>query len=320
MEDVYENDPEESSADVKATMTREERRTGRGGYAKQMQQQFLQDAEQRQKNIRRTQIDIPREGAIQDVYENAPTESEADICAGQEIHEVIQTKGLAKNMAMRAQMAAEEANAVKTSSHRLPAPKKFVEYENVGVKAKSRQEYCAICQDPVYRNDRLDLGKFIIHEQCFRCLKCGLKLTTSNFATYGDVLLCKAHYHQLFQVKGNYSELARQTERYAISGSTERLIQAGEITEEEAKQMMIIQAEVDGMVEERRMSSQASPEEENDSNAYSYSYGGNYCYQTEYDDDADEREEEEEEQQQRYQRYQQRRYDDNDEDYQNKLD
>ena len=73
--------------------------------------------------------------------------------------------------------------------------------------------------------------------------------STSNFATYGDVLLCKAHYHQLFQVKGNYSELARQTERYAISGSTERLIQAGEITEEEAKQMMIIQAEVDGMVE-----------------------------------------------------------------------
>merc|ERR1712121_465788 len=337
-EDVYENDPEESQADVKASLTREERRASRGGYAKQMQQQFLQDAEQRQKNIRRTQIDIPREGAIQDVYENAPTESEADICAGQEIHEVIQTKGLAKTMAMRAQLAAEEASSTKTSSQRLPAPKKFVEYENVGVKAKSKQEYCAICQDPVYRNDRLDLGKFILHEQCFRCLKCGLKLTNSNFATYGDVVLCKAHYHQLFQVKGNYSELARQTERYAISGSTERLIQAGEITEEEAKQMMIIQAEVDGMVEERRLSSQVSPEEENyangvdyehddvmqqeedDSNAYSYSYGGNYRYQTEYDDDAEE-EEEEEEEQQRYQRYQQRRYDDNDEDeYQNKLD
>merc|ERR1712042_292449 len=337
-EDVYENEPEESAADVKSSLTREERRTGRGGYAKQMQQQFLQDAEQRQKNIRRTQIDIPREGAIQDVYENAPTESEADICAGQEIHEVIQTKGLAKNMAMRAQMAAEEANAVKTSSHRLPAPKKFVEYENVGVKAKSRQEYCAICQDPVYQNDRLDLGKFIIHQQCFRCLKCGLKLTNNNFATYGDVLLCKAHYHQLFQVKGNYSELARQTERYAISGSTERLIQAGEISEEEAEQMMIIQAEVDGMVEERRLSSQVSPEEENyangvdyehddvmqqeegDSNAYSYSYGGNYRYRTEYDDDAEE--EEEEEKQQGYQRYQQRRYDDDDDEdeYQNKLD
>jgi len=127
-EDVFENDPEESSADVKATMTREERRASRGGYAKQMQQQFLQDAEHRQKNIRRTQIDIPREGAIQDVFENAPAESEADIRAGQEIHEVIQTKGLAKTMAMRAQMAAEEANAVKTSSQRLPAPKKFVFY------------------------------------------------------------------------------------------------------------------------------------------------------------------------------------------------
>merc|ERR1712142_1091525 len=341
--DVYENTPEESSADVKASLTREERRANRasrGGYAKQMQQQFLQDAEDRQRNIKRTEIDIPREGAIQDVFENAPDESSADIRSGQEIHEVIQTKGLAKTMAMRAQQAADEAQSVKTSSQRLPAPKKFVEYENVGVKTKSRQEYCAICQEPVYRNDRLDLGKFIIHEQCFRCLKCGLKLTTSNFATYGDVLLCKAHYHQLFQVKGNYSELARQTERYAISGSTERLIQAGEITEEEAKQMMIIQAEVDGMVEERRMSSQASPAEENyangadyehddvmqqededDSNAYSYSYGGNYRYQTEYDDDADEREEEEEEEQQRYQRYQQRRYDNNDEDeYKNKLD
>lgn len=50
------------------------------------------------------------------------------------------------------------------------------EYENVGVKAKSRQEYCGVCSDLVYRTDRLDLGKFVLHEQCFRCLKCGLKL------------------------------------------------------------------------------------------------------------------------------------------------
>merc|ERR1712168_127904 len=130
-EDVYENTPEESSADVKASLTREERRANRasrGGYAKQMQQQFLQDAEDRQRNIRRTEIDIPREGAIQDVFENAPDESSADIRSGQEIHEVIQTKGLAKTMAMRAQQAAEEATSVKTSSQRLPAPKKFVFY------------------------------------------------------------------------------------------------------------------------------------------------------------------------------------------------
>merc|ERR1712168_123646 len=330
-EDVYENEPEESAADVKSSLTREERRTGRGGYAKQMQQQFIQDAEQRQKNIRRTQIDIPREGAIQDVYENAPTESEADICAGQEIHEVIQTKGLAKNMAMRAQMA----NAVKTSSHRLPASKKFVEYENVGVKAKSRQEYCAICQDPVYQNDRLDLGKFIIHQQCFRCLKCGLKLTNNNFATYGDALLCKPHYHQLFQAKGNYSELAR-TGRYSISGSTEKLIQAGEITQDEAMQMLVIQAEVDPMVEDRRSSrsdqadesnyangqsyyeDEVMQQDEDESQTYSYSYGGNYRYQNEYDDEAEE-EEEVQDQRQR-QAYRQYGNDDDDEEYQNKLD
>merc|ERR1739838_517868 len=127
-EDVYENDPDESSADVRASLTREERRASRGGYAKQMQQQFLQDAENKQKNFRRTEIDIPREGALQDVFENAPEESAADIRSGQEIHEVIQTKGLAKTMAMRAQMAADEASAVKTSSHRLPQPKKFVFY------------------------------------------------------------------------------------------------------------------------------------------------------------------------------------------------
>jgi len=332
-EDVYENDPEESSADVKATMTREERRASRGGYAKQMQQQFLQDAEHRQKNIRRTQIDIPREGAIQDVFENAPAESEADIRAGQEIHEVIQTKGLAKTMAMRAQMAAEEANAVKTSSQRLPAPKKFVEYENVGVKTKSRQEYCGICQDPVYRNDRLDLGKVILHEQCFRCLKCGLKLTNSNFATYGDALLCKPHYHQLFQTKGNYSELAR-TGRYAISGSTEKLIQSGEITEEEAKQMLLIQAEVDTMVEDRRASSNSQADEsgyadgmsyyqdevmqqdDDESQALSYSYGGDYRYHNEYDDAE---EEEEEDQRQRY-AYRQYGEEEEEEEYENKLD
>merc|ERR1712042_85043 len=339
-EDVYENEPEESAADVKSSLTREERRTGRGGYAKQMQQQFLQDAEQRQKNIRRTQIDIPREGAIQDVFENAPTESEADICAGQEIHEVIQTKGLAKTMAMRAQMAAEEASSTKTSSQRLPAPKKFVEYENVGVKAKSRQEYCGICQDPVYQNDRLDLGKVILHEQCFRCLKCGLKLTNSNFATYGDALLCKAHYHQLFQKKGNYTELAR-TGRYTISGSTERLIENGDITEEEAKQMLLIQAEVDNMVQERRSSNKVEDEdyargrsyqndevmqqeeeegeqEEDDDQAYSYSYGGNYRYNAEYDE-----EEEEEEEEQRGYSYR-RQYgggeEEEEEEYQNKLD
>jgi len=229
-----------------------------------------------------------------------------------------------------------------------------MEYENVGVKAKSRQEYCGICQDPVYRNDRLDLGKFVLHEQCFRCLKCGLKLTNSNFATYGDVVLCKAHYHQLFQVKGNYTELARQTERYSISGSTERLIQAGEITEEEAKQMMIIQAEVDTMVEERRTSSTVSPDaeennadgqdyenkangqdyenyangqdyendevmqeegEEADSQAYSYSYGGNYRYHTEYDDEAeDEEEPQQQQQQQQGYAYRQQGFEDDDDD------
>jgi len=340
-EDVYENEPDESSADVRATLTREERRASRGGYAKQMQQQFLQDAENRQRNIRRTEIDIPREGALQDVFENAPEESAADIRSGQEIHEVIQTKGLAKTMAMRAQIAAEEASAVKTSSHRLPAPKKFVEYENVGVKAKSKQEYCAICQEPVYRNDRLDLGKFIIHEQCFRCLKCGLKLTNTNFATYGDALLCKAHYHQLFQKKGNYTELAR-TGRYTISGSTERLIENGDITEEEAKQMLLIQAEVDNMVQERRSSNKVEDEdyargrsyqndevmqqeeeegeqEEDDSQAYSYSYGGNYRYNAEYDEE----EEEEEEEQQRGYSYR-RQYgggeEEEEEEYQNKLD
>jgi len=323
-EDTFENEPEESSADVRSSLTREERRASRGGYAKQMQQQFLQDAESRQKNIRRTQIDIPREGAIQDVFENNPEESGADIRAGQEIHEVIQTKGLAKSMAMRAQKAAEDASSVKTSSQRLPAPKKFVEYENVGVKAKSRQEYCGICQGPVYPRDRLDLGKMIIHEQCFKCLKCGLKLTNNNFAMYGDALLCKAHYHQLFQIKGNYTELARSS-RYAISGSTEKLIQAGEITEEEAKQMMLIQAEVDQMVAEQKeqrgsqgdedeeqnddfnyssgfgndyssyYNQEESEEAEDDSYSYSYSgfggsYGnyGNYSYQSNYDEDEEE--------------------------------
>lgn len=179
-------------------------------------------------------------------------------------------------MAARAQMAADEANAVHTSSQRLPAPKKFVEYENVGVKTKSRKEYCGICQDPVYRTDRLDLGKVILHEQCFRCLKCGLKLTNSNFATYGDALLCKPHYHQLFQTKGNYTELAR-TGRYSISGSTEKLIQAGEITTAEAEQMLLIQAEVDTMVEEsgvqsaeRRTSSNSQAAESGNADGQSY--------------------------------------------------
>merc|ERR1711931_360062 len=186
------------------------------------------------------------------------------------------------------------ASAVKTSSHRLPAPKKFVEYENVGVKAKSRQEYCGICQEPVYRNDRLDLGKFILHEQCFRCLKCGLKLTNSNFATYGDALLCKAHYHQLFQKKGNYTELAR-TGRYTISGSTERLIENGDITEEEAKQMLLIQAEVDNMVQERRSSNKVEDEDY----ARGRSYQNDEVMQQEEEEGEQEEDEEEEEEQQR---------------------
>jgi len=208
------------------------------------------------------------------------------------------------------------------------------EYENVGVKTKSRQEYCGICQDPVYRNDRLDLGKVILHEQCFRCLKCGLKLTNSNFATYGDALLCKPHYHQLFQTKGNYSELAR-TGRYAISGSTEKLIQSGEITEEEAKQMLLIQAEVDTMVEDRRASSNSQADEsgyadgmsyyqdevmqqdDDESQALSYSYGGDYRYHNEYDDA--EEEEEEEDQRQRY-AYRQYGEEEEEEEYENKLD
>merc|ERR1712136_648564 len=156
---------------------------------------------------------------------------------------------------------------------------------------------------------------------------------------------------------GNYTELARH-QRYAISGSTERLIQAGEITEDEAKQMMLIQAEVDNMVEERRNSSRASQEDSNyangmdyhhdevmaeddygsnayesnayesnaydDSNSYSYSYGNEYRYQQEYDEEAEEVEDQR--QQQRRQQQQQHRYrdhgydDEYDEEYENKLD
>merc|ERR1711990_131721 len=96
-----------------------------------------------------------------------------------------------------------------------------------------------------------------------------------------------------FQKKGNYTELAR-TGRYTISGSTERLIENGDITEEEAKQMLLIQAEVDNMVQdsslfgaERRSSNKVEDED--------YARGRSY-----QNDEVMQQEEEEEEEQRGY--------------------
>lgn len=67
-------------------------------------------------------------------------------------------------------------------------------------------DYCAHCDKKVYFVEKLEMDGLVFHKACFRCGECNTKLTARTYAKASGNVYCKAHYSQLFKLKGNYDE------------------------------------------------------------------------------------------------------------------
>ena len=65
---------------------------------------------------------------------------------------------------------------------------------------------CAVCSKAVYLMDQIKVEDTCYHRWCFRCCECQATLKAGNYASAHGSLYCKAHFKQLFALKGNYDE------------------------------------------------------------------------------------------------------------------
>ncbi|KAH6593047.1 hypothetical protein BASA61_004383 [Batrachochytrium salamandrivorans] len=65
---------------------------------------------------------------------------------------------------------------------------------------------CQSCSKTVYAMERVVVDTHVFHRACFKCTHCKGQLKMGNLASMGGVYYCKAHFKQLFALKGNYSE------------------------------------------------------------------------------------------------------------------
>ena len=65
---------------------------------------------------------------------------------------------------------------------------------------------CGLCSKSVYPNDApLNLHSQLYHKGCAKCEDCKCQITLANFTKSGDLLLCKTHYFERFNVSGSYA-------------------------------------------------------------------------------------------------------------------
>lgn len=65
---------------------------------------------------------------------------------------------------------------------------------------------CGLCKKSVYQNDaHLNLDSQLYHKGCAKCEDCKCQITLANFTKSGDLLLCKTHYFERFNVNGSYA-------------------------------------------------------------------------------------------------------------------
>ncbi|EJD74924.1 LIM domain-containing protein [Loa loa] len=57
---------------------------------------------------------------------------------------------------------------------------------------------CALCLKTVYPVERIFANKRNYHIQCFKCVKCGKKLMSTNYNMHEEQLVCKLHYLEIF--------------------------------------------------------------------------------------------------------------------------
>ena len=69
------------------------------------------------------------------------------------------------------------------------------------------QDKCKTCAKTVYPLEKVNVENTCYHKACFKCTHCNGSLSLASYAALNGLLYCKAHYHQLFAEKGNYSNL-----------------------------------------------------------------------------------------------------------------
>jgi hypothetical protein len=70
----------------------------------------------------------------------------------------------------------------------------------------SASEKCKYCGKAVYAMEKGEADGMVFHKTCFRCSTCNKMVKMGSYASLEGKIYCKAHFKQLFKLKGNYNE------------------------------------------------------------------------------------------------------------------
>lgn len=79
------------------------------------------------------------------------------------------------------------------------------------------QEKCTACKKTVYPIEKVAVDGNSYHRPCFRCFHGGCVISPSNYIAHDQKLYCKHHHTQLFKVKGNFSQFAKNFQLNAVN-------------------------------------------------------------------------------------------------------
>jgi len=74
------------------------------------------------------------------------------------------------------------------------------------------KESCQICGKTVYQTEKARIQDAILHEKCFNCKHCKLKLKLTNYISWEGDFYCKPHFKELFSNAGFKSSKGNEGE------------------------------------------------------------------------------------------------------------